>query len=73
LAALYQDDMIDEDDIRAWHAQPDAKGEGMFEGEHREKVRKLWLVGARMIHQLNEQESDDEDNDDGSEEEEDSE
>ncbi|KAI0035700.1 nucleotide-diphospho-sugar transferase [Vararia minispora EC-137] len=66
LAALYQDDVVEEDDIRAWHAQPAAKGEGMYEGKHRDKVQKCWLVGARMIHQFDEQESDEETEDENS-------
>ncbi|KAH9001219.1 nucleotide-diphospho-sugar transferase [Lactarius akahatsu] len=55
LAALYQNDIVEEEDIQNWHAKPEAKGEG--------NVQKTWIVGARMIHQLNEQESDDESED----------
>ncbi|KAI0318651.1 nucleotide-diphospho-sugar transferase [Amylostereum chailletii] len=63
LAALYQNDIVEEDDIRGWHAQPEAKGEGVKAEEFRENIQKCWLVGARMIHQFNEQESDDDDED----------
>ncbi|KAI0027830.1 hypothetical protein K488DRAFT_90403 [Vararia minispora EC-137] len=37
-----------------------------YEGEHRDKVQKCWLVGARMIHQFDEQESDEETEDEDS-------
>ncbi|KAI0306525.1 nucleotide-diphospho-sugar transferase [Multifurca ochricompacta] len=61
LAALYQNDIVEEDDIRNWHVQPEAKGEGIKNSDLLEKVQKTWIVGARMIHQLNEQESDEDD------------
>ncbi|KAI0040490.1 nucleotide-diphospho-sugar transferase [Auriscalpium vulgare] len=60
LAAFYQNDIVEEDDIRAWHAQPAAKGAGLKEGPQLENMQKTWLVGARMIHQFNEQESSEE-------------
>ncbi|TFY76741.1 hypothetical protein EWM64_g7267 [Hericium alpestre] len=63
LAALYQNDIVEEDDIRAWHAQPEAKGEGLKPGALLENMKKTWIVGARMIHQFNEQESSDEGSD----------
>ncbi|EIM90142.1 nucleotide-diphospho-sugar transferase [Stereum hirsutum FP-91666 SS1] len=70
LAAMYQNDVVDEDDIREWHAKPASKGEGLKEGEVLENFKKLWIVGARMIHQFDEQESDeDEDSEEGSDEE----
>ncbi|KAI9446408.1 nucleotide-diphospho-sugar transferase [Lactarius indigo] len=69
LAALYQNDIVEEEDIQNWHAKPEAKGEGVKSGNLLENIQKTWIVGARMIHQLNEQESDD----DESEEAEDSE
>ncbi|KAI0273684.1 nucleotide-diphospho-sugar transferase [Gloeopeniophorella convolvens] len=76
LAALYQNDVVEEQDIRNWHAQPEAKGEGIKAGSLLDNVQKTWIVGARMIHQLNEQESEDEESSEGgdsSEEEDDSE
>ncbi|KAH9063386.1 nucleotide-diphospho-sugar transferase [Lactarius vividus] len=60
LAALYQNDIVEEEDIQSWHAKPEAKGEGVKSGNLLENIQKTWIVGARMIHQLNEQESDDE-------------
>lgn len=68
LAAMYQNDVVDEDDIREWHAKPASKGEGLKEGEVLENFKKLWIVGARMIHQFDEQESDDEESEEESEE-----
>ncbi|KAH9079462.1 nucleotide-diphospho-sugar transferase [Lactarius deliciosus] len=63
LAALYQNDIVEEEDIQNWHAKPEAKGEGVKSGALLENIQKSWIVGARMIHQLNEQESDDESED----------
>ncbi|EIN07464.1 nucleotide-diphospho-sugar transferase [Punctularia strigosozonata HHB-11173 SS5] len=57
LAALYQADIVEEDDIRAWHKLPASKGQGMEAGERRERMEKCWLVGAKMIHQFDEQET----------------
>jgi len=61
LASLYQNDIVEEEDIRNWHALPEAKGENVENGVLLENLQKTWIVGARMIHQLNEQESDDDD------------
>jgi len=58
LAALYQNDVVEEEDIRNWHARPEAKGEDVKNSHLLENLRKTWIVGARMIHQLNEQDSD---------------
>ena len=68
LAALYQNDIVEEDDVRGWHARPDSKGEGLKAGEVLENFKKCWLVGARMIHQFDQQESssEGEDESDGS-------
>jgi translation initiation factor eIF-2B subunit epsilon len=55
---------VEEEDIRHWHAQPEAKGEGIKNGTLLENVQKTWIVGARMIHQFNEQDSEDEDSED---------
>lgn len=59
---------MEEEDIRNWHALPEARGENVENGVLLENLKKTWIVGARMIHQLSEQESDD----DGSSEGEDS-
>ncbi len=50
---------MEEEDIRNWHAQPEAKGEDVKDQRLLENLRKTWIIGARMIHQFNEQESDD--------------
>ena len=70
LVALYQQDLVDEDDIRMWHRSPAARGEGtgvkpgsaLAEG-----LKKCWDVGAKLLEQLgedsdeeSEEESDDE-------------
>lgn len=49
LAALYQGDIVDEDDIRAWHALPESKGHDA------DNLRRCWTVGSRMIEQFDEQ------------------
>lgn len=52
---------MEEEDIRNWHAQPEAKGEGINDRRLLENLQRTWIIGARMIHQFNEQESDDDD------------
>jgi translation initiation factor eIF-2B subunit epsilon len=66
--ALYQNDVVEEEDIRSWHAQPEAKGEDVKDRRLLENLQKTWIVGARMIHQFNEQESDDDESESGSSE-----
>ncbi|KAJ7172576.1 nucleotide-diphospho-sugar transferase [Mycena filopes] len=60
LAELYQTDIVEEDDIRAWYASPAAKGTGLVGGPTAENVKRCWAVGARMIQQFDEQESESE-------------
>ena len=71
LAALYQDDIVDEDDIRAWHATKVARGNDMKPGSHLEGVKYCWVVGQKMIQQFDAQESSEEESgeDDDSDEE----
>jgi translation initiation factor eIF-2B subunit epsilon len=61
LAALYQDDIVEEDDIRKWHTLPKSKGIDLKPGTTTENIKKCWLVGTRMIEQFDEQDSDEED------------
>jgi len=72
LATLYQNDIVEEEDIRNWHAKPEAKGEGLQVGNLLENVKKTWIIGARMIHQFNEQESDDDEESEAADDSEDS-
>ncbi|EKM55374.1 uncharacterized protein PHACADRAFT_120708 [Phanerochaete carnosa HHB-10118-sp] len=60
LAALYQDDIVDEDDIREWHVSPAAKGEGVKSTSVLEGVRYCWVVGQKLIEQFDAQESEEE-------------
>ncbi|KAF9227524.1 nucleotide-diphospho-sugar transferase [Gyrodon lividus] len=60
LAALYQDDIVEEDDIRNWHKRPSAQGDGVKPLSLQENFKKCWTVGAHMIKQFDEQESDEE-------------
>jgi translation initiation factor eIF-2B subunit epsilon len=64
LAALYQMDIVEEDDIRAWHVLPTSQGSDLQPGELKTNVGKTWIVGAHMIHQLDEQESDEDESED---------
>lgn len=70
LAALYQDDIVDEDDIRAWHGNPKSQGQDVKPASLQDNYNKCWVTGAHMIKQFDEQDSDEEseeDSDDGSE------
>ncbi|TFK29847.1 translation initiation factor eif-2b [Coprinopsis marcescibilis] len=69
LAALYQHDIVEEDDIQGWHALSTSRGDHLGPGVEKDDTRKTWLVGAQLITQLAEQDSsDDESDDDESEE-----
>ena len=70
---MYQDDIIDEDDIRAWHASAAAKGEGLKPGALLDGVRYCWGVGQKMIEQFDAQESSEEESDAESDEDDDDE
>lgn len=60
LAQLYQDDIVDEDDIRVWHASAAAKGEGVKPGSLLDGVKYCWVVGKKLIEQFDAQESEEE-------------
>ncbi|TFY52333.1 hypothetical protein EVJ58_g10077 [Rhodofomes roseus] len=70
LAALYQADIVEEDDIRAWHAQASSQAEAQKPGPYMDGLEKCWSVGKMMIEQFDEQESDDESGEGEDEEEE---
>ena len=57
-------DIVEEDDIRAWHVLPTSQGSDLQPGELKTNVGKTWIVGAHMIHQLDEQESDEDESED---------
>lgn len=69
LAALYQDDIVDEDDIREWHNIPASKGESRKSSPETESFKKCWMIGSHMIRQFDDQESGEEGDDTASEEE----
>ncbi|KAF8078040.1 nucleotide-diphospho-sugar transferase [Lyophyllum atratum] len=55
LAALYQDDIVEEDDIRQWHKLPASKGDGVIGNpDEFENLKKCWSIGAHMIKQFDE-------------------
>ncbi|KAF8797938.1 nucleotide-diphospho-sugar transferase [Phlegmacium glaucopus] len=57
LAALYQQDIVEEDDIRGWHILPSTSGEGRKEGVETENFKKCQTIGTHMIQQFDDQES----------------
>ncbi|KAL1745637.1 nucleotide-diphospho-sugar transferase [Schizophyllum fasciatum] len=61
LAAMYQEDVVEEDHIRAWHELPASRGVGIgASGERLENIRKCRVVGEKMIQQFDAQESSEE-------------
>ena len=69
LAALYQEDIVEEDDIRQWHSLPASKGQGL-DADEAEKMKRCWTIGTCMIQQFDEQGSDDDDDTEESDDEE---
>jgi translation initiation factor eIF-2B subunit epsilon len=61
LVALYQDDIVDEDDIRAWYVLPASKGEDRKPGPETDNFKKCWVIGSHMIKQFDDQGSDESD------------
>lgn len=57
LAAFYQDDIVEEEDIRTWHGKKESKGEGGVLGGNMEKS---WAIGSRMIEQFDAQDTESE-------------
>ncbi|KAF8447592.1 nucleotide-diphospho-sugar transferase [Boletus edulis BED1] len=68
LAALYQEDIVEEEDIRNWHKKPSAQGDGVKPLASQENFQKCWTIGAHMIKQFDEQESEEESEEDEDEE-----
>jgi len=64
LAALYQDDIVEENDIREWHESPTSQGLGLLPGTRTDNIKKCWEVGSRMIQQFDEQDDDEESGED---------
>ena len=62
LAALYQEDIVEEDDIRGWHILPSTSGGDGREGVERDNFRKCWTIGTHMIQQFDDQDSSESDN-----------
>ncbi|KAL1707802.1 hypothetical protein EV121DRAFT_255474 [Schizophyllum commune] len=72
LAALYQEDVVEEEDIRAWFKHPESRGEDVgATGEELENIKKCRDVGAKMIEQFDAQESSEEESDEDADEDED--
>lgn len=59
LAAFYQEDIIEEEDIRTWHSNVESKGEGVDSGMAVNLARS-WAIGSRMIEQFDAQDTESE-------------
>lgn len=59
---------MEEDDIRAWHAKPVAKGADLKPGSLLDGVKYCWNVGGKMIEQFDAQESSEDESGDGEDE-----
>ncbi|KAL1713469.1 hypothetical protein EV715DRAFT_258392 [Schizophyllum commune] len=71
LAALYQEDVVEEEDIRAWFKHPEARGEDVgATGEELENIKKCRDVGAKMIEQFDAQETSEEESEEDEDEDE---
>lgn len=70
LAAFYQVDIVEEDDIRKWHSLSNSKGEGRKPGVETENFNKCWVIGSHMIKQFDAQGSGSEEDSDSEVEEE---
>ncbi len=57
LAALYQADIVEEEDLRAWHSSPSARGVGLTPGVQTDNIRKCWSIGTLLIQQIGQQDS----------------
>jgi translation initiation factor eIF-2B subunit epsilon len=61
LVAFYQNDIIDEDDLRNWQQLPASKA---VQDDSAENHKKFWVIGSRILQQLLEQESEEESDED---------
>lgn len=50
LASFYQNDIVDEDDISAWHKLPASNPPPTTEVS--ENMRKCWTVGGKLLEHL---------------------
>lgn len=64
LAALYQEDIVDEDSIRKWLVMPVSRGVGLEAGDRSDNIRKCFELGTKMLQHLEEQDDDSEDSED---------
>jgi len=68
LAAIYQADIVEEEDIRHWHSLSESKGEGRKPGVETDNFVKCWTIGSHMIDQFDAQGSDSEESSEDEEE-----
>jgi hypothetical protein len=67
LVSFYQNDVIDEDDLKNWQRLPASR---MGQVDSAENHKKFWVIGSRILQQLLEQDSEDESDEDGDEDDE---
>lgn len=63
MVSFYQDDIVEDDDVRGWLKLATSKGESLSPGPIAENYKKFWMIGARLLQQISEQESSDEESD----------
>ncbi|KAK0503156.1 nucleotide-diphospho-sugar transferase [Armillaria luteobubalina] len=73
LAALYQEDIVEEEDLKMWHSSPSARGVGLAPGVQTDNIRKCWSIGALLIQQIGQQDSGEEESEEEVDEDEDEE
>ena len=73
LRALYETDVIGEEDLVEWRSLSAAKGEGARNEEEKQKWAEVYAKGKAYVDVLEQMESDDDDDEDDDEEEEDEE
>lgn len=68
MVTFYQDDIVDDDDIRGWLKLGKSKGEDVKQGSISENYKKFWMLGARLLQQISEQDSSDEEDEESEQE-----
>ena len=57
LAAFYQEDIVEEADVRAWHVMPESNGRGALPTSLASSLENSWAIGSRMIEQFDAQDT----------------
>lgn len=67
MVSFYQNDIIDEDDLKHWQRLPASR---MAQDDSAENHKKFWVIGSRILQQLLEQDSEEESGEEGDEDDE---